>query len=161
LRQPFTRIRRKPHDETADFTDYADIAECFDDGIGGMLIHEELSREIIGASMTVLNTLKPGLDEKLYEQALCIELRALGHEIDQQRRFPVTYRDQLIGTLVPDLIVDGLVIVDAKVVATFNDTHIAQMIGYLAITGLELALLVNLKYASLKWKRIVRTPDLA
>jgi len=147
---------------------------CFDSGFhelhgyhgvpekreGIVLIHEELSREIIGAAMTVLNRLKPGLDEKLYEQALCIELRALGHAIEQQRHFPVTYRDQLIGTLVPDLIVDNKVIVDAKVVTAFNDSHIAQMMGYLAITGLELALLINFKYASLKWKRIVRTPDL-
>lgn len=121
------------------------------------MIHEELSGKIIGASMTVLNTLKPGLDEKLYEQALCIELRTLGHGIEQQRRFPVIYRDQLIGTLIPDLIVDGMVIVDAKVVSAFNESHIAQMIGYLAITGLELALLVHFKYSTLKWKRIART----
>jgi len=124
------------------------------------LLHEELSREIIGASMTVLNALKPGLDEKLYEQALCIELDALGHDIEQQRRFPVTYRNELIGTLVPDLIVDSIVIVDAKVVTAFNDSHIAQMLGYLTITGLEVALLVNFKYATLKWKRIVRTQQL-
>jgi len=122
------------------------------------MIHKELSGEIIGAAMTVLNTLKPGLrDERLYEQALCIELRAAGHGVDQQRRFPVLYRDQLIGTLVPDLIVDGKVIVDTKVVSAFNESHIAQMIGYLSITDLELGLLVNFKYASLKWKRIVRT----
>lgn len=124
------------------------------------MLHEELSREIIGASMTVLNALKPGLDEKLYEQALCIELDALGHDIEQQRRFPVTYRNELIGTLVPDLIVDSIVIVDAKVVTAFNDSHIAQMLGYLTITGLEVALLVNFKYATLKWKRIVRTQQL-
>ncbi len=122
-----------------------------------MMIHENLSGEIIGAAMTVLNTLKPGLDEKLYEQALCIELRVSGHDVDQQRRFPVVYRDQLIGTLVPDLIIDGEVIVDTKVVSAFNESHIAQMIGYLSITGLELGLLVNFKYASLKWKRIVKS----
>ena len=124
---------------------------------GITMIHENLSGEIIGAAMTVLNTLKPGLDEKLYEQALCIELRASGHDVDQQRRFPVVYRDQLIGTLVPDLIIDGEVIVDTKVVSAFNESHIAQMIGYLSITGLELGLLVNFKYASLKWKRIVKS----
>ena len=123
------------------------------------MIHENLSGEIIGAAMTVLNTLKPGLDEKLYEKALGIELEANGHQVIQQQRFPVTYRDQLIGTLVPDLIVDGLIIVDTKVVSAFNESHIAQMIGYLAITDLELALLVNFKYAKLKWKRIVRTCD--
>ena len=42
------------------------------------LIHEELSRKIIGAAMQVLNTLKPGLDEKIYENALVLELRAGG-----------------------------------------------------------------------------------
>jgi GxxExxY protein len=106
--------------------------------------------------MTVLNTLKPGLDEKLYENALAIELRHLGHVVEQQARFPVMYRDQLIGTLVPDLIVDGLVIVDTKVVECFNDTHVSKMVGYLAKTDLQLALLLNFKFASLQWKRVVR-----
>jgi GxxExxY protein len=48
------------------------------------------------------------------------------------------------------------VIVDAKVAADFNKSHVAQMIGYLAITGLELALLLNFKEAKLAWKRVVR-----
>ena len=47
----------------------------------------------------------------------------------------------------PDLIVDGKVIADPKVVTAFNDTHIAQMLGYLNITGLEVALLLNFKEA--------------
>ncbi len=45
--------------------------------------HEELGREIIGAAMAVLNELKPGLDEKLYENALLIELVSRGHKIEQ------------------------------------------------------------------------------
>lgn len=121
------------------------------------LIHEDLSGAIIGAAMTVLNELKPGLDEKLYENALVIELRKRGHKVAQQSRFPVHYDGQLIGTLVPDLIVDGLVIADPKVVTEFNDTHFAQMIGYLTISELELALLLNFKHAELKWKRVVRS----
>ncbi len=84
----------------------------------GKLIHEALSEHILGAAMTVLNELKPGLDEKLYENAL--------------------------------------VIADPKVVSGFNDTHLAQMTGYLALTGLRLALLLNFKYAKLQWKRVVR-----
>jgi GxxExxY protein len=121
-----------------------------------MFIHEKLSGEIIGAAMKVLNCLKPGLDEKVYENALAVELQAGGHCIEQQRQFPVTYRDIRVGLLVPDLIVDGKVIVDPKVVTAFTDTHIAQMAGYLAITGLELAILINFKNAKLEWKRIVR-----
>lgn len=120
------------------------------------LVHEELSKQVIGAAMEVLNELKPGLDEKLYENALVNELRARGHQIDQQRSFPVAYKGTSIGTLIPDLIVDGKVIVDPKVVTAFNDSHIAQMTGYLAITGLRLAILLNFKSARLEWKRVVK-----
>ena len=119
------------------------------------LIHKELSESIIGAAMTGLNALKPGLDERLYERALVIELRKRGHKVDQQREFPVYYEGQLIGTLIPDLIVDDLVIADPKVVTAFNESHEAQMLGYLNITGLRLALLLNFKYSRLQWKRIV------
>src|SRR5881628_2979635 len=124
--------------------------------------HEELTHDIIGAAMAVLNELKPGLDEKLYENALVIELAARGYPVEQQREFPVHYRGHFIGKLVPDLIVDGKVITDPKVVTAFNDTHVAQMLGYLNITGLEVALLLNFKEAKLQWKRVVRgTPEIA
>jgi GxxExxY protein len=120
------------------------------------MIHEKISGEIIGAAMAVLNELGPGLDEKLYERALVIELRKRGHNVEQQRSFPVYYAGELIGNLVPDTIVDGLVIADPKVAESFAETHTRQMIGYLAITKLQLALLLNFKRAKLEWKRIVR-----
>src|SRR4051812_45699732 len=120
------------------------------------MIHEELSGKIIGAAMDVLNELKPGLDEKLYERALVIELRQRGHTIEAQREFPVFYHNELIGHLAPDLIIDRTIVVDPKVVSAFNDAHVAQMVGYLAISGLELALLLNFKSARLEWKRVVR-----
>jgi GxxExxY protein len=62
----------------------------------------------------------------------------------------------LIGNLIPDLIVDDAVIADPKVISEFNDSHVAQMLGYLNITGLGVALLLSFKEATLKWKRIVR-----
>ncbi len=122
----------------------------------GKMLHEDLSRSIIGAAMEVLNALKPGLDEKLYERALAIELDRRGCPVARQRAFPVHYRGELIGNLVPDLIVGDLVIVDPKVTSAFTETHVAQMIGYLNVTGLKLALLLNFKNASLTWKRVVR-----
>jgi GxxExxY protein len=127
----------------------------------GSLVHEELSREIIGAAMLVLNDLKPGLDEKLYENALVIELRERGHEVDQQKRIPVHFKGHLIGTLIPDMIVNELIVVDPKVVTAFNENHMAQMMGYLAKTRLDLALLLNFKFAKLKWKRVVRSAVLS
>jgi len=123
------------------------------------MIHEELSGKIIAIAMNVLNELKPGLDEKLNERAMVIELRRRGHKVDAQRSYPVFYQTELIGHLAPDLIVDGKIIVDAKVVAAFNEAHVAQMIGYLAISGLELALLLNFKSARLEWKRVVRRQE--
>jgi GxxExxY protein len=119
-------------------------------------IHKDLSEDIVGAAMTVLNKLRPGLKEKAYENALVVELLKRGHRIDQQRSFDVLYDDVVVDTLIPDLIVDGKVIVDPKYVTDFNETHYAQMIGYLAITGLRLALLFNFKEARLRWKRVIR-----
>ena len=120
------------------------------------ILHEDLSRKVIGTAMDVLNELKPGLDEKLYERALIVGLRLAGHQVDAQKMFPVLYRGELVGNLTPDLIVDEKIIVDPKVVAAFNEAPIAQMVGYLAISGLELALLLNFKNARLEWKRVIR-----
>jgi len=120
------------------------------------ILFAELSQAIIGSAMEVLNVLKPGLSEKAYENALTIELRKRGHSVEQQRRFDVRYAGQIVDTLIPDLIVDGLIIVDTKVATDFNNTHLAQMIGYLGITELRLALIINFKFASLKWRRVVQ-----
>ena len=86
------------------------------------LIHKELSEDIIGAAMKVLNVLRPGLDEKLYENALVIELTARGHRVAQQSRYLVSYEGQAVGTLQPDLIIDDAVIVDPKVFTGFNES---------------------------------------
>ncbi len=80
-----------------------------------------------------------------------------GHRVEQQKHFCVFYEGREVGELIPDLIVDEAVIVDPKVVTGFNETHVAQMIGYLAVTGLHFALLLNFKEAKLQWKRVVRS----
>ena len=56
------------------------------------MLFQEITQDIIGAAMAVLNELRPGLDEKLYENALVIELRARGHVVEQQRQYQVYYR---------------------------------------------------------------------
>ena len=117
-------------------------------------MNTDITESIIGAAYTVLNTLKPGLDEKLYERALVIELTKQGISVESQKRFEVDYDDQHIGTLIPDLIVSDRIIVDIKVVSAFNDSHLAQMLGYLNITDLKTALLLNFKHAKLGIKRV-------
>lgn len=120
------------------------------------LIHQDISERILGCAMTVHNTLKPGLREKTYERALVHELSKAGMKTDQQKQFDVIYDGKVIDILIPDLIVADAVIVDAKCVTAFDDAHVAQIIGYLSITGLRLGLLINFKHARLQWRRIVQ-----
>jgi GxxExxY protein len=114
----------------------------------------ELTGRIIGAAIRVLDALRPGLDEKLYENALVIELAKQGLQPEQQKSFPVHYNGKFIGKLIPDLIVKD-VVVDAKVVTAFTPDHIAQMLGYLNITSLPLGLLLNFRYRKLQIKRVI------
>ncbi len=114
----------------------------------------EITETIIGAAYTVLNKLKPGLDEKLYERALIIQLGKQGLACEDQKELDVYYDEHHIGSLIPDLIVSESIVVDPKVVSAFNENHIAQMLGYLNITGLKTALLLNFKHAKLGIKRV-------
>ena len=123
--------------------------------MGDEFLHKELTRQIIGAAMEVLNELRPGQDERIYERALEVEFRLRGIAVVRQKQFPVIYKGEPVGTFIPDMIVGHAVIVDPKVVTEFHDSHFAQMLGYLAITGLEVALLLNFKHAKLEWQRIV------
>ena len=117
--------------------------------------HEKITRSIIGAAMKVHSRLRPGLDESFYEKALVIELARMGLRVENQRAFPVPYEGHFLGKLIPDLIVEEAVVADPKIVKEFNETHVSQMLGYLNVTGLEVALLLNFKHASLQWKRVV------
>src|SRR3954465_4638600 len=90
------------------------------------ILYAELSHAIVGAAMTVSNGLRPGLNEKAYENALVIEFGRTGLKVDQQRRFDVRYRGVLIDTLIPDLIVNDRVIVDPKVAKEFTQSMSAR-----------------------------------
>lgn len=121
------------------------------------MLHEELTHRIIGAGMEVLSQSKPGMNEKHYERALVVELKLRGLNLNQQKQFPVFYRGHEIGILISAPIVEKKVIADPKVASAFNESHIAQMLGYLAIANLEVALLLKFKESKLKWQRVVRT----
>jgi GxxExxY protein len=124
--------------------------------IEARLLHEDLSRAVIGAAMEVSTVIGPGLREKAYERALCIELTKRKLSVARQKAFDVIYDGQIVDTLVPDLIVDDLIVVDTKVVENLDASHEAQMLTYLQITNLRLAILLNFKHRKLTWKRIIR-----
>jgi GxxExxY protein len=116
--------------------------------------HSDLTKQVIGAAMSVHRTLGPGLDEKIYENALCLEFAAQSLNFTQQQHFPVFYRDKIVGRLITDLIVENKVVVETKVASSISDLHISQTLGYLSITGLQIGLILNFQSTSLAFKRV-------
>ena len=116
--------------------------------------HGDLTKQIIGAGMSVHRALGPGLDEKIYANAPSLELAAQSLDFTRQQQFPVFYRDKIVGRLITDLIVENKVVVEAKVASTISDLHTAQTLGYPSITGLQIGLILNFQSASLAFKRV-------
>lgn len=122
---------------------------------GTTLLYAEDTEAILGAAMEVLNVLGHGLLEKPYENALAVELRLRGIPFEQQPQFDVMYKNVPVGLFVPDLIVQGRIIVDTKTIDRIGDHERGQMLNYLALTGLRVGLMINFKRAKLEWKRSV------
>lgn len=108
-----------------------------------------LTEKIIGAAIEVHAVLGPGLLEKLYEDAMCIELHRLGLPFARQRSIQMIYKGEPIGDLRIDLVVQDLVIVELKSTDGICDAHRAQLLSYLRSADLPLGLLINFKHARL------------
>jgi GxxExxY protein len=119
------------------------------------LPEEELTHSIIGAAFEVVNGIGHGLHEKPYENALVVEMKLRGYPVEQQAVYNIDFKGTTVGTFIPDLIVDGTVIVDAKVVDKITDHERGQMLNYLRITGLKVGLIINFKNTKMQWDRVV------
>ena len=104
---------------------------------------DPLTYQIIGAAIEVHRILGPGLLEKVYEDALCIELDETKMAFERQRPIEVNYKGRSIGNLVTDLIVENRAVVELKSVETVLPVHEAQLLTYLKLTKLNVGLLIN------------------
>jgi GxxExxY protein len=118
-------------------------------------IYKEESKALIGCAMAVHNEVGHGFHEKPYENALVVELESQGIACQQQKRFPLFYKECWIGEFIPDLIAFDKIIVDAKVIDRITRQEIGQMMNYLRITGLRPGYILNFKHSRLEWKRVV------
>jgi GxxExxY protein len=107
------------------------------------LLHQEITERIIKGFYTVYNTLGYGFLEKVYENALAIELRKLGLTVEQQASIKVHYSGTLVGEYFADLLVEQLVILELKAVEAIAEEHEAQLLNYLKATEIEVGLLLN------------------
>lgn len=115
------------------------------------MTENEISYQIRGAIYKVYNELGPGLQESIYEAALCYQLKKSGLTVRKQVNIEVIYD----GIVLPvtyrlDLLVENKVIVEIKSVETILNVHHKQLITYLKITRKKLGILVNFNTADIR-----------
>jgi GxxExxY protein len=114
---------------------------------------EEINRltyAIIGAAIAVHRALGPGFLEAVYEQALSIELGHRGLRFDRQQRIPISYKGEVVGEHIVDLVVEGRIIVELKAIERLAAVHHAQVLSYLKAAELDFGLLINFNVSALK-----------
>jgi GxxExxY protein len=107
------------------------------------MLHEDITSQIIAAFYKVYNTLGYGFLEKVYENALAMELAERGFTIKQQVPVQVYYQGRPVGEYFADLFVDDKVIVELKAAEEIVKGHAAQLVNYLKATKIQVGLLLN------------------
>ena len=105
--------------------------------------HSYITEKIIKAAYKVHNVLGFGFLEKVYQNALIIELRKTGLNVLSERPIAVYYENEVVGEYVADIIVEGKVILELKAVKELIEIHEVQLVNYLKATGVEVGLLIN------------------
>jgi GxxExxY protein len=117
---------------------------------------KEITDKILAAAIRVHRELGPGFLESIYEEALCIELAAMGLTFERQKSVEIHYRDQVVGLHRLDLLVESRVVVELKAIKEFEPIHYSVVRSYLKATGLATGLLLNFHSVPLGIKRVGR-----
>ena len=108
------------------------------------MAEKEISKKVIGCTITVHRELGPGLLESVYEEAMYYEPSQAGLRFERQKNVPIRYKKVLLATpLRLDLIVDGKVIVNNKAKSKVTPIDKQQLLTYLRLNDLRLGLLIN------------------
>ena len=106
-------------------------------------MYTELTEKIIGCAFKVYNQLGAGFLEKIYENALAIELKDAGLSAQQQYPIKVYYNEIVIGDYIADIVVEDRVIIELKAVNSLAKAHEVQLVNYLKATKIEVGLLIK------------------
>lgn len=120
--------------------------------------YDGLTYQVIGCAMAIHRKLGPGLREDTYQRDLEISLSEKNIPFEAQKLFEVfdtLSQKSLIGYYIPDFILEDKVVVEIKALKGTDNSHLAQVIGYLAVTGCPLGLLINFGERSLAYHRIL------
>ena len=119
--------------------------------------YDKLTYLIIGCAMSVHRELGPGLRENTYQKSLANHLSEKSISFEEEQLFPETDdsdHQRLVGYYIPDFVVEDKVIVEIKALNGLDNSHLAQVIGYLAVTGFPVGLLINFGERSLRYRRV-------
>ncbi|MCH6233782.1 GxxExxY protein [Cognataquiflexum rubidum] len=114
-----------------------------------------ITKEIIGKSFKVSNTLGNGFLEKVYQNALSYELTKSGLNVKQQYPLEVFYEDKVVGEYFADLLVENKIILELKATKALEDIHLAQILNYLKACDMNFGLLINFGTPRVEIKRVV------
>ena len=115
----------------------------------------DLTYAINGAIFEVNRVLGPGFLERVYENALMVELEKRGLNAKSQVPIKVVYKENIVGQYIADLLVEDRVIIELKTVENLDKVHEAQLLNYLKATEKQVGLLVNFKHPKVEIKRMV------
>lgn len=119
------------------------------------LVHEDLTKEIIGAAFEVYNTLGHGFLERVYQKALQAELVGRGLRAEIEHPLKLMYKGTLVGDYFADLLVEEAVVVELKIAAGYNPQDEAQLLNELKASSIKVGLLINFGRAKVEFKRLV------
>ena len=117
--------------------------------------YDDLTYRIIGSAMAVHRAKGAGKRESNYQRALEAQFAKDGLAFVAEKNIEVYHEDRLIGLYIPDFIVEDTVVVEIKALSGLDNSHIAQVIAYLAVTGCPVGLLLNFGTRSLQKRRIL------
>jgi GxxExxY protein len=120
-----------------------------------VFLHGEVTEQVLGAAFEVWKELGYGYLEKVYENALMVELRLRGIAAEQQYGIDVYYKGVLVGQYAADVFTERKVIVELKAEKEYNSKHEAQLLNYLKGTGIRVGLLLNFGGKRCEFKRLV------
>ena len=115
----------------------------------------DITYKINGAVFEVNRVLGSGFLEKVYKNALLLEIKKQGLKAEKQVPIKVLYKNHLVGEYIADIFVEKKVVVEIKTVENLDKVHEAQLLNYLKPTGLQVGLLVNFKHPKAEIKRMV------
>ncbi|MGB0036596.1 MAG: GxxExxY protein [Candidatus Acidiferrales bacterium] len=122
---------------------------------GNLYPEQELTGKIIECAFTVHNALGSGFLEKVYVNALAVELRSAGLNCIQEMPLQVKYRGAIVGDYIADAVVEGRVLLELKACTGLDHVHEAQVLNYLRASGMRVGLLMNFGRPKLQFRRFV------